>query len=68
LLATTGGGARAAVDAPVLVGEVKGIINRVMAGYASREIEEAERTGATAVVSAMAAATNIGSATPVALG
>src|SRR5438876_7487694 len=34
----------------VVVGEIKGIINPVMAGYVDRTISDAERSGATAVV------------------
>ena len=39
-----------AAGPPVLVGEIKGIINPVMAGYVSRVIDEAERANAAAVV------------------
>ena len=40
-------------DQPVLIGEIKGIINPVMAGYVSRVIDEAERSNAPAVVFTM---------------
>src|SRR5438067_13937954 len=37
----------------VLVGDIRGIINPVMAGYVNRVIDEAERTNAEAVVFTM---------------
>src|ERR671931_890223 len=40
-------------DQEVVVGEIKGIINPVMAGYVSRVIDEAERSNAPAVVFTM---------------
>lgn len=40
-------------ERPVLVGDIRGIINPVMAGYVARVVEEGERTGAEAVVFTM---------------
>jgi membrane-bound serine protease (ClpP class) len=53
LLATTALAQTAADGQTVVVGEIKGIINPVMAGYVSRVIDEAERTSAPAVVFTM---------------
>ena len=45
------GTAAAQADRPeVVVGEIKGIINPVMAGYVDRVISDAEKTNASAVV------------------
>jgi membrane-bound serine protease (ClpP class) len=52
MLAASGAAAQPAAAAvgPVIVGDVKGIINPVMAGYVGRVLDEAERSNAAAVV------------------
>src|SRR5919198_2708024 len=53
-LALAASSATAQADKPeVVVGEIKGIINPVMAGYVDRVIGDAERSGAAAVVFTM---------------
>ncbi len=52
-LALSFASASAQEGSQVVVGEIKGIINPVMAGYVSRTIDEAERSNAAAVIFSM---------------